>query len=142
MAGRVPTSTDGEGMVRLKRSAMLWAMAVVVAVLATGCGGSSKSTGGTTTATAAGGKGGTMITLANAAPAGSPDPQVNYTLQEWQWLVITHDGLVAFKRVGGAEGATKVPDLATEIPKPTNNGKTWKFTIRDGIKFSNGRTLT
>ena len=76
MAGRAPTSTDGEGMVRLKRSAMLWAMAVVVAVLATGCGGSSKSKGGTTTtSSAAGAKGGTLVTLANAAPAGSPDPR-------------------------------------------------------------------
>src|SRR5256886_15013597 len=68
-------------------------------VLATGCGGSSKSKGGSTTSpTAAGGKGGTLITLANAAPAGSPDPQVNYTLQEWQWLILTHDGLVGYKR--------------------------------------------
>jgi peptide/nickel transport system substrate-binding protein len=129
-------------MVRLKRSAMLWAMAVVVAVLATGCGGSSKSTGGTTTATAAGGKGGTLITLANAAPSGSPDPQVNYTLQEWQWLILTHDGLVGYKRVGGTEGTKKVPDLATAIPKPTDNGKTWTFTLRSGIKFSNGNTVT
>jgi peptide/nickel transport system substrate-binding protein len=130
-------------MVRLKRSAMLWAMAVVVALLATGCGGSSKTKGGTTsTATAAGGKGGTLITLANAAPAGSPDPQVNYTLQEWQWLVLTHDGLVGYKRVGGPEGTKKVPDLATAIPKPTDNGKTWTFTLRSGIKFSNGNPLT
>ncbi len=129
-------------MVRLKRSAMLWAMAVVVAVLATGCGGSSKSKGGTTTPTAAGAKGGTLITLANAAPAGSPDPQVNYTLQEWQWLILTHDGLVGYKRVGGTEGTKKVPDLATAIPKPTDNGKTWTFTLRPGIKFSNGNTVT
>ncbi|TML59493.1 MAG: ABC transporter substrate-binding protein [Actinobacteria bacterium] len=129
-------------MVRLKRSAMLWAMAVVVAVLATGCGGSSKSKGGTTTPTAAGGKGGTLITLANAAPAGSPDPQVNYTLQEWQWLILTHDGLVGYKRVSGPEGTKKVPDLATAIPKPTDNGKTWTFTLRSGIKFSNGNTVT
>jgi peptide/nickel transport system substrate-binding protein len=83
-----------------------------------------------------------MITLANAAPAGSPDPQVNYTLQEWQFLIFTHDGLVAFKRVGGKEGNTIVPDLAESIPKPTNSGKTWKFTLRRGIKFSNGKTVT
>jgi peptide/nickel transport system substrate-binding protein len=129
-------------MIRLKRPVILWGMAVAVALLATGCGGSSKSKGGTTTPTAAGGKGGTLITLANAAPAGSPDPQVNYTLQEWQWLVVTHDGLVAYKRVGGPEGVKKVPDLATAIPKPTDNGKTWKFTLRSGIKFSNGNEVT
>jgi peptide/nickel transport system substrate-binding protein len=130
-------------VVLVKRSAILWmgAAALVVALLAGGCGGSSNknksSSGGT-----AGAKGGTLITRANAAPAGSPDPQVNYTLQEWQFLLITHDGLVAFKRVGGPEGTKLVPDLATSIPKPTNNGKVWKFTLRSGIKFSNGKTLT
>src|SRR5256714_2434107 len=117
------------------------AAALAVALLAGGCGGSKKSSNGGTTS-AAGAKGGTLITRANAAPAGSPDPQVNYTLQEWQFLLITHDGLVAFKRVGGSEGTKLVPDLATAIPKPTDNGKTFKFTLRSGIKFSNGKALT
>jgi peptide/nickel transport system substrate-binding protein len=126
----------------VRRSVVLGATAVVVAALAAGCGGSGKKGANTSTTSAAGGKGGTLITRANAAPSGSPDPQVNYTLQEWQFLIITHDGLVAFKRVGGAEGTKLVPDLATAIPKPTDNGKTYKFTLRTGIKFSNGKTLT
>jgi peptide/nickel transport system substrate-binding protein len=118
------------------------AAAIFVIALAAGCGGSKKSGESTTSTTAAGGKGGTMITLANAAPSGSPDPQVNYTLQEWQLLIMTHDGLVAFKRAGGSEGTKIVPDLAESIPTPTNGGKTWAFKIRSGIKFSNGQTLT
>jgi peptide/nickel transport system substrate-binding protein len=84
----------------------------------------------------------TLTTLANAAPSGSPDPQVDYTLQEWQLLVLTHDGLVAFKHASGAAGTQLVPDLATAIPKPTNGGKTYTFTLRSGIKFSNGKTVT
>ena len=126
----------------MKRSAILWATAVAVALLAAGCGGSKSSQGTTTSATGAGQKGGTLITRANRAPSGSPDPQVNYTLQEWQFLIITHDGLVAFKRVGGPAGTKLVPDLATALPKPTDNGRTYKFTLRSGIKFSNGKTLT
>jgi peptide/nickel transport system substrate-binding protein len=133
--------TRGDGLV--KRSVIVWAMALAVAALAAGCGGSSKkSSKNKTTTAAAGAKGGTMITRANAAPAGSPDTQVNYTLQEWQWLIITHDGLVGFKHAGGAEGVKIVPDLATSVPTPTDNGKTWTFTLRSGIKFSNGKTLT
>ena len=58
-----------------------------------------------------------MILLANAAPSGSPDPQVNYTLQEWQLLILTHDGLLAFKRVAGKPGTQLVPDLAVSIPE-------------------------
>jgi peptide/nickel transport system substrate-binding protein len=112
-----------------------------VALVATGCGSSKKSTSSTESASS-GAKGGTMLTVANAAPSGSPDPQVNYTLQEWQLLILTHDGLVGFKRAGGTEGTKIVPDLAESIPKPTNGNKTWTFKLRPGIKFSNGKTLT
>ncbi|HEX3266818.1 MAG TPA: ABC transporter substrate-binding protein [Gaiellaceae bacterium] len=115
---------------------------VTLALVASGCGGSSKSSSSTSTSsTSAGGKGGTLVTVANAAPSGSPDPQVNYTLQEWQLLIISHDGLIAFKRLGGKPGTAKVPDLAESIPKPTNGGKTWTFKLRKGIKFSDGSTL-
>ena len=113
---------------------------LAVALLAASCGGSGEKN--TTTTTAAGGKGGDMLLLANTAPSGSPDPQVNYTLQEWQLLILTHDGLVAFKRVAGKEGGKKVPDLAESIPTPTDGGKTYTFTLRPGIKFSNGQTVT
>ena len=113
-----------------------------LALVASACGSSNKSGSGTTTGSSGGTKGGTLVTVANAAPSGSPDPQVNYTLQEWQLLIITHDGLVGFKRAGGTEGTKIVPDLAESIPKPTNGGKTWTFTLRKGIKFSNGKTLT
>ncbi len=110
------------------------------ALVAAGCGSSNKSSSKQTTSSES--KGGTLTTVANAAPSGSPDPQVNYTLQEWQLLVLSHDGLVGFKRASGTEGTKKVPDLAQSIPKPTNDGKTWTFKLRPGIKFSNGQALT
>jgi peptide/nickel transport system substrate-binding protein len=111
---------------------------LAITALAAGCGGTSKKAN----KAAAGHKGGTFTIVANAAPSGSPDPQVNYTLQEWQLLIDSHDGLVAFKRAAGTEGTKIVPDLAESIPKPTNGGKTWTFKLRSGIKFSNGKTLT
>jgi peptide/nickel transport system substrate-binding protein len=124
----------------VKRSVIFSAAVLALVLAAAGCGGGGKKN--TTTSAAAGGKGGTFRIVANAAPSGSPDPQVNYTLQEWQLLIFSHDGLVAFKRVGGAAGTKIVPDLAESIPKPTNGGKTWAFKVRSGIKFSNGQTLT
>ena len=71
----------------------------------TACGGSSKKSSGSTTSSSssAGASGGTFIAVANKAPSGSPDPQIDYTLQEWQLLIFSHDGLVAFKRAGGTE---------------------------------------
>ena len=120
----------------------LLALFGLAALLLTACGGSSKKSSGTTTSSsAAGASGGTFNAVANKAPPGSPDPQINYTLQEWQLLIFSHDGLVAFKRSAGSEGTKIVPDLATSVPNPTDGGKTYTFTIRKGIKFSNGTEL-
>jgi peptide/nickel transport system substrate-binding protein len=85
--------------------------------------------------------GGTLHLLATAA-GGSLDPQINYTLQYWQLYQATYDGLVAFQKVGGDASFDVVPDLATAMPKVTNSGKTYTFTLRKGIKFSNGKTVT
>ena len=85
-------------------------------------------------------RGGTMRLISHAA-AGTIDPHINYTLQYWQIYQSTSDGLVAFQKAAGADGFIKVPDLAEEFPKPTNDGKTYVFKIRKGIKFSNGQDL-
>jgi peptide/nickel transport system substrate-binding protein len=125
------------------RKLYTWSTAVAIAALvgAAGCGGSSGSSSSSSSSQATGAqKGGTYTILANSA-FGVADPAQNYTLQEWQLLIDTHDGLVQFKRVGGAAGTKLVPDLATSIPQPTNGGKTYVFHIRKGIKFSNGQVM-
>ena len=85
--------------------------------------------------------GGTLHLLATGA-GGTLDPQVNYTLQYWQLYQATYDGLVAFEKVSGEDSFNVVPDLATKMPTVTNGGKTYTFTLRSGIKFSNGQTVT
>jgi ABC-type transport system substrate-binding protein/class 3 adenylate cyclase len=69
------------------------------------------------------------------------DPARTYLTTTWQFLSIVNDGLVGFKRVGGSEGGTLVPDLAISLPRPSADGKTYTFQLRRGIRFSNGRTL-
>jgi peptide/nickel transport system substrate-binding protein len=119
---------------KLSTGAALAALAVTAAA----CGGSTQSS--TTSTQGAAHKGGTFTILANSA-FGVADPAQNYTLEQWQLLIDTHDGLVGFAKEGGAAGSKIVPDLATSIPVPTNGGKTYLFHIRRGIKFSNGQTL-
>jgi peptide/nickel transport system substrate-binding protein len=120
------------------RMMSLGAAVAALAVTAAACGGSTGSSTNSTQAT--GHKGGTFTILANSA-FGVADPAQNYTLEQWQLLIDTHDGLVGFAKAGGAAGNKIVPDLATSIPVPTNGGKTYVFHIRRGIKFSNGQTL-
>jgi peptide/nickel transport system substrate-binding protein len=114
------------------------AAVAALAVTAAACGGSTQSS--TSSTQGAAHKGGTFTILANSA-FGVADPAQNYTLEEWQLLIDTHDGLVGFAKVGGVPGTKIIPDLATSIPAPTNGGKTYVFHIRHGIKFSNGQTL-
>jgi peptide/nickel transport system substrate-binding protein len=114
--------------------AALAALALVVA----GCGSSSPSPSSSPSTAAK--SGGTFTILANSN-FGVADPAQNYTLEEWQLLIDTHNGLTGFAMVGGVPGTKIVPDLATSIPLPTNGGKTYVFNIRRGIKFSNGQTL-
>ena len=53
-------------------------------------------------------------------------------------LATVYDGLVALRRSGGAPGLTLVPDLARTLPRPADGGTTYTFTLRRGIRYSNG----
>jgi peptide/nickel transport system substrate-binding protein len=85
--------------------------------------------------------GGTMKLL-GVSSQGTLDPQINYTAMYWPLFIWTHDGLMAFRKTGGPAGSEVVPDLAEAMPVISNDGKTYTFTLRKGIKFSNGKDLT
>ncbi|GMB80154.1 ABC transporter substrate-binding protein [Shinella zoogloeoides] len=85
-------------------------------------------------------RGGTMRLLARSA-AGTLDPHINYTDQGWQIYQPIYDGLVAFRKAEGMDGFTIVPDLAEALPEVTNDGKTFTFKLRKGIKFSTGQEV-
>jgi YVTN family beta-propeller protein len=81
-------------------------------------------------------RGGTLrVTIDGPLPVDSIDPALSYNLGTSAML---YDGLVALRRVGGAAGATLVPDLATTLPRPTDGGRTYTFNVRRGIRYSNG----
>ena len=53
-----------------------------------------------------------------------------------QWL--SYDGLVGYRRSGGSTFGTLVGDLASGVPEPSPDGRTYVFTLRPGIRYSNG----
>lgn len=85
-------------------------------------------------------RGGTIRLLARSA-AGTLDPHINYTDQGWQIYQPIYDGLVAFRKAEGMDGFTIVPDLAEALPQVSNDGKTFTFKLRKGIKFSSGQDV-
>ena len=51
---------------------------------------------------------------------------------------LIYDGLVAYRRTGGAAGAALVGNLATSVPRPSADGRTYLFTLRPGIRYATG----
>jgi YVTN family beta-propeller protein len=54
---------------------------------------------------------------------------------------LTNDGLVGWKRVGGQAGVELVPDLAVSLPSVSDDGRTYIFQLRRGIRYSDGRLV-
>jgi peptide/nickel transport system substrate-binding protein len=58
-----------------------------------------------------------------------------------QVLAITNDGLLGYRKVGGPAGAALVPDLASALPHVSDDGLTYRFPLREGIRYSTGEPL-
>lgn len=85
--------------------------------------------------------GGTLTVMSNSG-FGSLDPaSPNALIPSFLTLSMTNDGLTAYNRVGGSDGAQLVPDLAVSLPAPTDGGTTYTFQLRRGIRYSNGQPL-
>jgi YVTN family beta-propeller protein len=87
---------------------------------------------------AAGHRGGTLTEVSSYLPP--LDPVHDYDIGT-PALAAVYDGLVAFRKAAGAPGDTLVPDLAVILPRPADGGTTYTFTLRRGIRYSNGVSL-
>jgi peptide/nickel transport system substrate-binding protein len=82
-------------------------------------------------------KGGTLrIGTADVIP--TFDPAFGYANLSYALMPVLYDGLLAFKKVGGTEGNQLVPDLVEEVRRPTDNGRTYSYRLRAGLKYSDG----
>ena len=51
---------------------------------------------------------------------------------------VVYDGLLTLRVADGLNSLGLVPDLAVKVPIPTNGGRRYTFTVRRGIRYSNG----
>jgi peptide/nickel transport system substrate-binding protein len=86
-------------------------------------------------------RGGTLKISSSSKAPRSLDPAVAYDVEVWQILTITNDTLVGYKKVGGPEGTTLVPDLAAALPEVSPDGLTYRFVLRDDISYSTGEPV-
>ena len=127
------------------------ALAVGLALLAAACGssgGGNEAKNNTSTAGASGGGSGSaqhktfpVFRIVYDTGTDYLDPGLSYTVQGWQAMWNVYLSLLGYKHVGGPDGATLVPALATDLPQVSSNGTVYKLTLRKGLKYSNGTAV-
>lgn len=117
-----------------KRTSLLVA-GLLLGVAACGGGGQAakpKSGSGTPA------KGGTLTILSNQ-DFSHLDPTRNWTMPQMDFGIrLLYRTLTTFKAEPGAKASEIVPDLATDLGTPTEGGKVWTFTLKDGVKYEDG----
>lgn len=86
-------------------------------------------------------RGGTLTVSSEKEMLPTLDPAGFAADPAWVILSITNDGLLAYRKVGGPDGATLVPDLASALPQVSSDGLTQRFPLRKGIRYSTGELV-
>ena len=105
---------------------VLGACALAVGIAA-GCGDDSQS----------GGSASGPIQVTIQQDISHTDPALAYDVYSWPVVHAVFTTLITYDE--SAEGF--VPWAATSVPKPQNDGKKYVFTLRKGIKFTNGEPV-
>ncbi|HWV78571.1 MAG TPA: ABC transporter substrate-binding protein [Isoptericola sp.] len=121
-----------------RRSVGAVSAVAALALVLTACGANEQDDSATGS-TGAVQQGGTLHILTSA-------PSVNWDPATSQNLAITTLGLVERRLTAwqtNPDGSTDVvPDLATDTGTVSDDGKTWTYTLKDGVTFEDGTPIT
>jgi peptide/nickel transport system substrate-binding protein len=128
---------------RKKVLAVAAAASMSIALAACGGGGSSNDKGTPGSSSAEGAKGGTLTYYIYSALEHT-DPQRTYVGRDiTNWSRTVYRSLVTFPISADEKvSTTPVADLATDTGQSSNGAKTWKFTIKDGVTWEDGKPIT
>src|ERR671939_1537080 len=87
-------------------------------------------------------KGGTMRLNMSDTDLDFSDPSLSYFVIGWQVEYATQIKLVNYPDKAAPAGSRLIPEAAAAMPIISNNGKTYTFTIRKGLRFSDGTPVT
>ena len=121
-------------MGKLGRRAVVLLVACLSWFVIAACGDDDDDDGG---GGGGGGQTGGTISIGTVGPDNA-DPVLFQTLQAVQAFAPAYVPLLTYAHEEGSAGAEVIPGLAEEVPEPTNGGKTYKFTLRKGLKYSDG----
>ena len=112
--------------------------AVSLALSLTACGGESSS------ATGDGSKGGTLYILSSAEQILHLDPQRNYTGEDLAFASAYLNRTLTQYTLSkdNSEASQLVADAATDTGTTPDGGLTWEFTLKDGMKWEDGKDVT
>ncbi|MFI1564207.1 ABC transporter substrate-binding protein [Streptomyces sp. NPDC020490] len=86
-------------------------------------------------------KGGTLTVLSNQ-DFGHLDPARNWVMPTMDFgSRLLYRTLTTFKAAPGNKGSEIVPDLATDLGKSSDGGRTWTFTLKPGLKYEDGTPI-
>jgi peptide/nickel transport system substrate-binding protein len=127
----------------IKRSLVAALAATALAASLAACGGDGGSSSGTGDGEGAGEAGGTLQYL-TFRPVEHLDPQRTYIGRDLANLSrLAYRSLVSFPVTDDESKALEpVPDMATDLGTSTKGGKVWSYTLKDGIKWEDGKDVT
>ena len=64
-----------------------------------------------------------------------------YDTLAYSLLSLAYDGLVSYRRTGGTTFGPIVANLAESVPAPSADGRSYVFTLRRGIRYSDGQPV-
>lgn len=70
------------------------------------------------------------------------DPARAYAVSEWNLQRLYTRTLVTAAATPGPAGTALVPDLAQSPPEISDGGRTYRFTLRPGLRFEDGSPIT
>ena len=86
--------------------------------------------------------GGTIVFDNSSGVPDSTDPGNTYYGNMWNIVRLYGRALVTYRSAPGTVGMRLVPDLATSLGRVSDNGLTWTYHLKPGIKFEDGSTVT